>query len=67
LNYRRAAVYHAGLLLVAAGGLLRALGGNGRDYSAVIGSGTVLLLAIALSNSWQLVLSHDPNTDEGES
>jgi hypothetical protein len=64
LNYRRAAVYHAGLLFVAAGGLLRAFGGNGRDYSAVIGTGVVLLLAIALSNSWQLVLSHDPETDE---
>ena len=66
LNYRRAAVYQAGLLLVAAGGLLRAFGGNGRDYSAVVGAGTVLLLAIALSNSWQLVLSHDPETDERE-
>jgi hypothetical protein len=62
LTYRRAAVYHAGLLFVAGGGLLRALGGNGRDYSAVIGTGTVLLLAIALSNSWQLLLSHDPET-----
>jgi modulator of FtsH protease len=67
LNYRRATVYHAGLLFVAAGGLLRASGGNARDYSAVIGFGTVLLLAIALSNSWQLVLSHDPETGEGGS
>jgi hypothetical protein len=25
-----------------------------------------LLLAIALSNSWQLVLSHDPETDGRE-
>jgi hypothetical protein len=66
LNYRRAAVYHAGLLLVTAGGLLRAVGGSQRDYSAIIGAGTVLLLAIALSNSWQLVLSHDPETDERE-
>lgn len=63
LNYRRAAVYHAGLLLLAAGGLLRAAGGYGRDYSALIGTGTVLLLAIALSNSWQLVLSHNPETE----
>jgi hypothetical protein len=67
LNYRRAAVYHAGLLLVAAGGLLRVFGGNGRDYSAVIGAGAVLLLAIALSNSWQLVLSHDPEAADHES
>jgi hypothetical protein len=66
LNYRRATVYHAGLLLVAAGGLLRALGGQGRDYSAVIGIGTLLLLAIALSNSWQLVLSHNPEADKRE-
>jgi hypothetical protein len=64
LNYRRAAVYHAGLLLVVAGGFLRAVGGSQHDYSAVIGAGTLLLLAIALSNSWQLVLSHDSATDE---
>jgi hypothetical protein len=66
LNYRRATVYHAGLLLVAAGGLLRAFGDQGRDYSAVIGIGTLLLLAIALSNSWQLVLSHNPEADKRE-
>jgi hypothetical protein len=66
LNYRRATVYHAGLLLVAAGGLLRAFGGEERDYSAVIGFGTLLLLAIALSNSWQLVLSHNPEADTQE-
>lgn len=66
LNYRRAAVYHAGLVLVVAGGLLRAVGVSQLDYSAVIGIGTLLLLAIALSNSWQLVLSHDPEPDERE-
>jgi hypothetical protein len=66
LNYRRATVYHAGLVLVVAGGMLRAVGGSQRDYSAVIGAGTFLLLAIALSNSWQLVLSHDPEADERE-
>jgi hypothetical protein len=60
-------VYHGGLLPVAAGGLLRAVGGSSQpDYSAVIGAGSVLLLAIALSNSWQLVLSHDLETDERE-
>ena len=65
-NYRRAAVYHAGLLFVAAGGLLRAVGGSVRDHSAVLGTGTVLLLVVALSNSWQLVLSHNSESDERE-
>jgi hypothetical protein len=64
MNYRRATVYYAGLLFVTAGGLLRVSGSNGRDYSAVIGIGTVLLLAMALSNSWDLVLSHDPKAGE---
>jgi hypothetical protein len=59
LNPRRAIVYHAGLVTVAAGGLLRALGESWKDYSPVTASGTLLLLAIAISNSWQLVISHE--------
>lgn len=67
LNYPRAIVYHAGLLVIAAGGAVRALGGDALDYSAVLGTGVLVLLAIALSNSWQLVISHEPGegtTDE---
>jgi O-antigen ligase len=59
LNLRRAIVYHAGLVIVATGGLLRAIGGSWKDYSPVTASGTLLLLAIAISNSWQLVISHE--------
>jgi hypothetical protein len=67
LNYRRAVPYHAGLLVIAAGGLMRAAGGNWRDYSAVVATGTLALLAIALSNSWQLVISHErQDHDPGE-
>ena len=58
LNYRRAVPYHAGLVIVAAGGLLRAAGANWRDYSVVVATGVLALLGIALSNSWQLVISH---------
>ncbi len=64
LNYPRAIAYHAGLLVIAAGGAVRALDGDPRDYSAVLGSGVLLLLAIALSNSWQLVISHEPDGNE---
>src|SRR5262249_38933182 len=66
LNYLRAAFYHGGLLVLAAGGVVRAAGGDPRDYSAVLATGVLLLLGIALSNSWQLVLSHesdDPDRD----
>jgi len=59
LNVRRAVVYHAGLLVVAVGGAMRALGAGRRDYSATLAAGTTLLLAIALSNSWQLVITHE--------
>jgi hypothetical protein len=59
LNYSRAFAYHLGLLVVAIAGATRALGGDVRDYSVVLASGVLVLLGIALSNSWQLVLSHD--------
>jgi modulator of FtsH protease len=59
LNYVRAALYHGGLLVVAAGGAVRALDGDPRDYSAVLATGVLVLLGIALSNSWQLVISHE--------
>jgi hypothetical protein len=64
LNYARAAVYHAGLLVVAVAGVLRAAGADERDQSAALGVGVLLLLGIALSNAWQLVLSHEPDEPE---
>jgi modulator of FtsH protease len=59
LNYPRAAVYHAGLAVVVAAGVVRAAGGDARTSSALLGIGVLLLLAIALSNSWQLVITHE--------
>jgi hypothetical protein len=64
LNYVRAAFYHGGLLVVAAGGAVRAFGGDPRDYSAVLATGVLLLLGIALSNSWQLVISHEADSSD---
>jgi modulator of FtsH protease len=60
INYRRAFVYHLGLLVVATAGLVRAAGGDPRDYSAILAAGELLLLGIALSNAWRLVITHDP-------
>jgi hypothetical protein len=59
LNYWRAAAYHVGLVVVAVAGAIRAAGGDGRDYSALLAAGVLVLLAIALSNSWQLVITHE--------
>ena len=59
LNYRRAAVYHLGLVLIAAGGIVRALGGGHQTTEELLAAGVLLLIGIALSNSWQLVLSHE--------
>jgi hypothetical protein len=61
LNYPRAAVYHAGLAVVVIGGAARALGGSAPTSSALLGIGVLLLLGIALSNSWQLVITHEPD------
>jgi hypothetical protein len=49
--------------VTAVAGLLRAVGGDPRDYSATLATGVLLLLAIALSNSWQLVIPHEPDPD----
>jgi hypothetical protein len=65
LNYRRAIVYHAGLIAVGGAGALRAVGGGARDYSVVLAVGVMLLLGIALSNSWQLVISHESDESGG--
>jgi hypothetical protein len=63
LNYRRAFAYHSGLLLVAIAGIMRAIQGVRQTNEVVLGSGVLLLLGIALSNSWQLVLSHQSDDD----
>jgi modulator of FtsH protease len=59
LNYGRAFAYHAGLALVALAGFLRLLQGLRPHADVVLASGVLLLLVIAMSNSWQLVLSHE--------
>jgi modulator of FtsH protease len=64
LNYPRAAVYHVGLIVVAVAGAVRAFDGDPRVSSALLGIGVLLLLAIALSNSWQLVITHDADGAE---
>ena len=63
LNIRRAIVYHAGLVVVVAAGAVRAIQGAGRDSDVLLAVGVLLLLGIALSNSWQLVLSHEADED----
>ena len=59
LNYRRAAVYHLGLALIGAAGIVRALDGRHQSAEELLAGGVLLLIGIALSNSWQLVLSHE--------
>lgn len=63
LNYGRALVYHAGLAAAAVAGLLRVLA-LGDAAAITLAAGVVLLLCIALSNAWQLVISHSPATVE---
>jgi hypothetical protein len=63
LNYRRAVAYHAGLALVAVAGIMRTIQGIRQYDEVVLASGVLVLLGIALSNSWQLVLSHQPDDD----
>ena len=55
----RAVVYHLGLLLILAGGILRLLRGVRQANELVLAAGVLVLLGIAISNSWQLVLTHD--------
>jgi hypothetical protein len=59
LNYGRASVYHAGLLFVATAGVMRAVAGYRQSNAVVLAIGALLLVAIALSNSWQLVITHE--------
>jgi hypothetical protein len=58
LNVARALIYHAGLVTMAVGGALRAFAADPDTSSAVLAAGVLLLLGIAISNSWQLVISH---------
>jgi hypothetical protein len=64
LNYRRAAAYHAGLIVVTAAGVYRAIQGVCQTEDVLLAVGVLLLLGIALSNSWQLVLSHEADEDQ---
>jgi hypothetical protein len=59
LNYWRASVYHAGLALVVAAGLMRAVQGYRQANALVLAVGVLVLVGLAVSNSWQLVISHD--------
>jgi hypothetical protein len=63
LNLRRAFAYHAGLALIAVAGITRAVQGIRQFNEVVLASGVFVLLGIALSNSWQLVLTHQPDGD----
>jgi hypothetical protein len=60
LNYLRAVVYHGGLATVAVAGFLQATMVSWSDTTTLLACGLLLLLAIGVSNAWQLVLSHDP-------
>jgi hypothetical protein len=59
LHYGRAAVYHLGLLFVAVAGIVRVADGVHQATELLLAAGVLLLIGIALSNSWQLVLTHD--------
>ncbi|HYV60741.1 MAG TPA: hypothetical protein VFA62_11790 [Acidimicrobiia bacterium] len=59
INVRRAVVYHAGLVVVGVAGAMRAVQGITPHYDVLLATGILLLLGIALSNSWQLVLTHE--------
>ncbi|MBV9039798.1 MAG: hypothetical protein JOZ68_02260 [Acidimicrobiia bacterium] len=61
LNYARAAVYHAGVVIVAVAGFLQAAAVSWSDTTTLLACGLLMLLGIGVSNAWQLVLSHDPD------
>jgi hypothetical protein len=63
INWGRALVYHAGLALVAVAGVVRAVEGIRQTNEELLALGVFLLLGIALSNSWQLVLTHESDED----
>ncbi len=49
--------------MVVVAGAVRAIQGAGRDSDLLLAVAVLLLLGIALSNSWQLVLSHEADED----
>jgi hypothetical protein len=59
INVRRAVVYHAGLVIIGVAGAMRAIQGVTPHYEVLLATGILLLLGIAISNSWQLVLTHE--------
>jgi hypothetical protein len=59
INYGRAVVYHLGLFVVGAAGVARLVSGVRQYNELMLAFGILLLLGIALSNSWQLVVSHE--------
>ena len=59
INYGRAVVYQLGLAVVGAAGIARLVSGVRQYNELMLATGISLLLAVALSNSWQLVVSHD--------
>jgi hypothetical protein len=62
INYGRALVYHVGLLVVGAAGVARLANGVRQYNEVMLATGILLLLGVALSNSWQLVVSHEAGT-----
>lgn len=59
MNYGRAFVYHLGLFVVGAAGVARLISGVRQYNEVMLAIGILLLLGVALSNSWQLVVSHE--------
>jgi hypothetical protein len=58
INYARAVVYHGGLVAIGVAGLLRVAAEI--DVAPVLlAGGALLLVGVALSNAWQLVISHE--------
>jgi hypothetical protein len=57
LNIRQPS-YHVGLAMVVVAGTVRAIKAPGETV-ILLAVAVLLLLGIALSNSWQLVISHE--------
>jgi hypothetical protein len=64
MSISRSIAFMGGMFVTLAAGIVRAAEGAGQDSNVVLAIGLVVLLAFALSNSWQLVISHEPDPDE---
>ena len=62
INYGRALVYQLGLVVIGVAGVGRAVSGVRQWNEVMLAIGILLLLGIALSNSWQLVVSHESSS-----